>query len=69
MTPQGTITVERMDGSAAAQAVDAFRLVYADVFAEPPYNEAADDVTAHLPALSLPDPQTHFSRRRCPYRG
>ncbi|KOU62606.1 hypothetical protein ADK57_24675 [Streptomyces sp. MMG1533] len=46
MTPQGTITVERMDGSAAAQAVDAFRLVYADVFAEPPYNEAADDVTA-----------------------
>ena len=46
MTPQGTITVERMDGSAAAQAVDAFRLIYADVFAEPPYNETADDVAA-----------------------
>ncbi|MFF1686164.1 MULTISPECIES: GNAT family N-acetyltransferase [unclassified Streptomyces] len=46
MTSQGTITVERMDGSAAAQAVDAFRLVYADVFAEPPHNEAADDVSA-----------------------
>lgn len=46
MTPQGTITVERMEGAAAAQAVDAFRLVYADVFAEPPYNEAADDVAA-----------------------
>lgn len=46
MTPHGTVTVERMDGSAAAQAVDAFRLVYADVFAEPPYNETADDVTA-----------------------
>lgn len=46
MTPHGTITVERVDGSAAAQAEDAFRLVYADVFAEPPYNETVDDVTA-----------------------
>ncbi|RVU19000.1 GNAT family N-acetyltransferase [Streptomyces antnestii] len=35
-----------MDGPAAAHAVDAFRLVYADVFAEPPYNETADDITA-----------------------
>ncbi|MFD5061902.1 MULTISPECIES: GNAT family N-acetyltransferase [unclassified Streptomyces] len=46
MTPQGIITVERIDGSAAAQAEDSFRRVYADVFAEPPYNEAADDVAA-----------------------
>ncbi|MFD3493870.1 GNAT family N-acetyltransferase [Streptomyces sp. NPDC058690] len=46
MTPQESITVERMGGSAAAQAEDAFRLVYADVFAEPPYNETADDVAA-----------------------
>lgn len=44
MTPHGTITVERMDGSAAAQAEDAFGLVYADVFAEPPYNETVNDV-------------------------
>ncbi|MGW7363555.1 N-acetyltransferase family protein [Streptomyces sp. NPDC054841] len=46
MTPQGTITVEHMDGSAAAQAEDAFRLIYAEVFAEPPHNETADDVAA-----------------------
>ncbi|MGW1195319.1 GNAT family N-acetyltransferase [Streptomyces sp. NPDC002536] len=35
-----------MDGTAAAQAEDAFRLIYADAFAEPPYNETADDVAA-----------------------
>ncbi|MEV0185562.1 GNAT family N-acetyltransferase [Streptomyces sp. NPDC050625] len=46
MTQQETIAVERLDGSAAAQAEDAFRLVYAEAFAEPPYNETADDVTA-----------------------
>ncbi|MFD7020047.1 GNAT family N-acetyltransferase [Streptomyces sp. NPDC059928] len=44
MTQQGTITVERIDGSAAAQVEDAFRLVYAEAFSEPPYNETADDV-------------------------
>ncbi|GAA3081469.1 hypothetical protein GCM10020000_79210 [Streptomyces olivoverticillatus] len=44
MTQQGAITVERMNGSAAAQAEEAFRLVYAEAFAEPPYNETADDV-------------------------
>ncbi|WP_367140830.1 GNAT family N-acetyltransferase [Streptomyces sp. STD57] len=44
MTQQEAITVERMDGSAAAQAEEAFRLVYAEAFAEPPYNETADDV-------------------------
>jgi ribosomal protein S18 acetylase RimI-like enzyme len=35
-----------MDGPAAAQAEDAFRLVYAEAFAEPPYNETEDDVAA-----------------------
>ncbi|GHF43942.1 hypothetical protein GCM10010218_26550 [Streptomyces mashuensis] len=35
-----------MDGSAAAAAEDAFRLVYAEVFAEPPYRESAADVSA-----------------------
>jgi ribosomal protein S18 acetylase RimI-like enzyme len=45
VTPR-TITVEGMDGPAAAQAEDAFRLVYAEAFAEPPYNETADDVAA-----------------------
>ncbi|WP_328871198.1 GNAT family N-acetyltransferase [Streptomyces sp. NBC_00287] len=35
-----------MDGPAAAQAEDAFRLVYAEAFGEPPYNETADDVAA-----------------------
>ncbi|MEK8143987.1 GNAT family N-acetyltransferase [Streptomyces sp. M10(2022)] len=46
MTPQEAITVQDQDGSAAARAEDAYRLVYADVFAEPPYNETADDVAA-----------------------
>ncbi|GHC62510.1 GNAT family N-acetyltransferase [Streptomyces cinnamoneus] len=46
MTQQGAITVERMNGSAAAGAEEAFRLVYAEAFAEPPYNETADDVAA-----------------------
>lgn len=31
---------------AAAQAAGAFKLVYAEAFAEPPYNETADDVAA-----------------------
>lgn len=46
MTKKRTITVERMDGQAAEHAQDAFRLVYAEAFAEPPYNETEDDVTA-----------------------
>lgn len=46
MTHQEPITVERLDGRAARQAEDAFRLVYAEAFAEPPYNETDDDVTA-----------------------
>ncbi|WP_254711849.1 GNAT family N-acetyltransferase [Streptomyces sp. TRM64462] len=37
---------ERMDGPAAAQAEDAFKVVYAEAFAEPPYKETADDVAA-----------------------
>lgn len=41
---RATIAVERMDGSAAVQAADEFRLIYAEAFAEPPYNENADDV-------------------------
>ncbi|MFJ9414622.1 GNAT family N-acetyltransferase [Streptomyces sp. NPDC101227] len=35
-----------MDGPAAAQAEDAFRLIYAEAFAEPPYHETEDDVAA-----------------------
>ncbi|MDT0342074.1 GNAT family N-acetyltransferase [Streptomyces litchfieldiae] len=35
-----------MDGPSAARAEDAFRLVYAEVFAEPPYHETAADVAA-----------------------
>ncbi|MEU5427859.1 GNAT family N-acetyltransferase [Streptomyces olivoreticuli] len=46
MTQQEAITVERLDGPAAAQAEGAFRLVYAEVFAEPPYGETEDNVTA-----------------------
>ncbi|GAA3617676.1 hypothetical protein GCM10022419_123950 [Nonomuraea rosea] len=46
MTQQGTIAIERMDGSAAAQAEDVFRVIYAEAFAEPPYDETEDDVAA-----------------------
>ncbi|MBT2443965.1 GNAT family N-acetyltransferase [Streptomyces sp. ISL-36] len=46
MTEQGTIAIERMDGSAVVQAEDAFKLIYAEAFAEPPYNETAADVVA-----------------------
>ncbi|MBH1934378.1 GNAT family N-acetyltransferase [Streptomyces sp. AV19] len=35
-----------MNGPAAARAEAAFRLVYAEAFAEPPYNETSDDVVA-----------------------
>ncbi|RFC75071.1 GNAT family N-acetyltransferase [Streptomyces sp. AcE210] len=46
MAQQGIISVERMGGSAAVQAVDAFKLIYAEAFAEPPYDETEDDVAA-----------------------
>ncbi|MFE9635743.1 GNAT family N-acetyltransferase [Streptomyces sp. NPDC006463] len=46
MTQQGTITIELLDGSAAVQAGNAFELIYAEAFAEPPYNETDDDVAA-----------------------
>ncbi|MEV8530837.1 GNAT family N-acetyltransferase [Streptomyces sp. NPDC051211] len=46
MTQQGAIAIERMDGSGAVQVGDAFKLVYAEAFAEPPYNETEDDVAA-----------------------
>ncbi|MGV9311587.1 GNAT family N-acetyltransferase [Streptomyces sp. NPDC003691] len=36
--------MERLDGPAAARAEDAFRLVYTEVFAEPPYGETDADV-------------------------
>ncbi|WP_370420827.1 GNAT family N-acetyltransferase [Streptomyces sp. QH1-20] len=41
-----TVTVEPVDGRAAAQVEDAFQFVYAEVFAEPPYRETAADVKA-----------------------
>ncbi|QIJ62944.1 GNAT family N-acetyltransferase [Streptomyces sp. JB150] len=46
MTPRGTVGVERLDGQAALQAEDAFTLVYAEVFAEPPYRETDEEVAA-----------------------
>jgi GNAT superfamily N-acetyltransferase len=44
MSATGTITIEALSGSESAQAEEAFRLVYAEVFAEPPYGETAGDV-------------------------
>ncbi|GGZ45517.1 hypothetical protein GCM10010387_45030 [Streptomyces inusitatus] len=46
MTLHGAIAVECLSGPASAQAEQAFRLVYAETFAEPPYNETEADVTA-----------------------
>ena len=46
MTWHGTVATELMDGPAAARAEDAFRLIYAEAFAEHPYDEAEDDVAA-----------------------
>ncbi|MBL1091767.1 MULTISPECIES: GNAT family N-acetyltransferase [Streptomyces] len=41
-----SITVEPLDGPAAARSEPAFRLVYAEVFAEEPYGETSDSVQA-----------------------
>jgi GNAT superfamily N-acetyltransferase len=46
MKRQGAIAIAFMDGSAAVQATDAFRLIYAEAFAEPPYNETEEGVAA-----------------------
>ncbi|MCS0637800.1 GNAT family N-acetyltransferase [Streptomyces sp. LP05-1] len=46
MTRGDTVTVGGLDGRAAEQAEEAFRLVYAEVFAESPYNEDEEDVAA-----------------------
>lgn len=43
-----TITVERMSGADAVKAEDAFALVYAEAFAEPPYNKSEKDVEANF---------------------
>ncbi|MER5439891.1 GNAT family N-acetyltransferase [Streptomyces sp. NPDC002790] len=45
-TRRGPLSMEHMDGAAAVQAEDAFRLIYAEAFAGPPYDESADDVDA-----------------------
>lgn len=46
MTEQVSFSVENLDGPAAMLAEDAFRFIYAEVFAEPPYWETEDDVSA-----------------------
>ncbi|WP_309051445.1 GNAT family N-acetyltransferase [Streptomyces sp.] len=54
-TSRGAVTVERMDGAAAVRAQEAFRLIYAEAFAEPPALETEDDVAAafvRFPALA-----------------
>ncbi|MFE6337552.1 GNAT family N-acetyltransferase [Streptomyces sp. NPDC057806] len=46
MTQQQTVAVAHMDGSSAARAAPAFRLIYAEAFAGPPFHETEDDVAA-----------------------
>ncbi|MFJ9617923.1 GNAT family N-acetyltransferase [Streptomyces noursei] len=46
MTHPEALTVVRLDGPTAEKAEGDFMLVYAEVFAEPPYCETEDDVAA-----------------------
>ncbi|EPD94715.1 GNAT family N-acetyltransferase [Streptomyces albus] len=46
MTQSRAVTVARLDGAGAARDEAAFRSVYAEVFAEPPYGETGDEVAA-----------------------
>lgn len=46
MSVPETIAVEGLDGSAAGRSEPAFRLVYAEVFAEAPYEESPASVEA-----------------------
>lgn len=46
MTRHSPLTTERLDGPAAARAADAFGLVYAEAFAEPPHHETEEDIAA-----------------------
>ncbi|MER7463890.1 GNAT family N-acetyltransferase [Streptomyces sp. NPDC097981] len=46
MSQSVPIVIKQLDGSAAARAQDAFRLVYAEVFAEPPYDETEAAMSA-----------------------
>ncbi|MEU3962131.1 GNAT family N-acetyltransferase [Streptomyces buecherae] len=46
--PQSSFQVERMDGASAAHAEGAFVLVYAEAFAESPYDKTAQDVEANF---------------------
>ncbi|MGE7389233.1 GNAT family N-acetyltransferase [Streptomyces sp. NPDC004126] len=46
MSQSAQFAVERLDGPAAAHALEAFRSVYAEAFAEPPYEETEADVSA-----------------------
>ncbi|MFF4421184.1 GNAT family N-acetyltransferase [Streptomyces sp. NPDC001549] len=46
MTQPEAVSVEQLDGAAAVAAESAFRLVYAEAFAEPPYDENESDVSA-----------------------
>ncbi|MFF2328178.1 MULTISPECIES: GNAT family N-acetyltransferase [unclassified Streptomyces] len=46
MSQSPAITVRRLDGRAAAEAEAAFRTVYAEAFAEPPYEETEAQVSA-----------------------
>ncbi|MCP3817963.1 GNAT family N-acetyltransferase [Streptomyces sp. A3M-1-3] len=46
MSQPSAIGVEQLNGPAAAKAEEAFRLVYAEAFAEPPYDETEAAVAA-----------------------
>ncbi|MFF8958756.1 GNAT family N-acetyltransferase [Streptomyces sp. NPDC014894] len=48
MASRETITVERMDAAGAVRVEGELRRVYAEVFAEPPYEETAEGVEAGL---------------------
>ena len=52
MTQERAITVEYVRGPAPEQAEQAFRSVYAEVFADPPYSESEADIAAGFRRLN-----------------
>ncbi|MFE1953382.1 GNAT family N-acetyltransferase [Streptomyces sp. NPDC059524] len=53
MTAPATVTVEPLSGPGAARSASAFLAVYAEVFAEPPYDEPAEGIASA--AARFPD--------------
>ncbi|MGR7003094.1 GNAT family N-acetyltransferase [Yinghuangia aomiensis] len=63
------IRIARLDGPQAAEAEDAIRLVYAEAFAEPPYNKTPTDVDGNFRRFRSQTKKPHLPGRAGPDRG